>query len=165
MSCCADNWLVCTVGWQVGLYCFKYLLKLLFFFLCNRLMQLAGKMGIKVRRGPSLASIFILMLLLHTNICRATSTTNNNTGYNSCNGDQDGCLIGDINLEEEFMMASETSRRLLLNIAKAVTKGTSNPKAAAVSCPYGKRYGGCLPKPNQNGKPKGHCNIYNRNCH
>ena len=128
-------------------------------------MQLAEKMGIKVRRGPSLASIFILMILLHANTCRATSSTKNNPSNSSCDGDQDDCLIGDINLEEEFMMASETSRRLLLNIAKAVTKGTSNPKAAAVSCRYGQRYGGCLPKPNQNGKPKGHCNIYNRNCH
>ena len=62
-------------------------------------------MGIKVRRGPSPAFVFILIILLQTNICRATSKMKNSQSNSSCDGEQDDCLIVDINWEEAFMMS------------------------------------------------------------
>ena len=62
-------------------------------------------------------------------------------------------------------MASETSRRMLLNPAEAVTGGASDPKSAAVPCGQVQAYRDCLPEGNnQNGKPKEPCDRYKRTC-
>ncbi|KAL6338412.1 hypothetical protein AAG906_020496 [Vitis piasezkii] len=123
-------------------------------------------MGVEVRRGPPLlaTTVPILIMLLHAHICRAVSPVRGNSSTRGCcNGDQEEWLVGDIAPEEEFLMGSETNRRMLSTIH--YTDGSKFPKKPAASCGQGKGYRTCLPRGNKGGKPKQKCGDYTRDCH
>ena len=122
-------------------------------------------MGVEVRRGPSLlaTTVPILIMLLHAHICRAVSPVRSNSSTSGCcNGDQEEWLVGDIAPEEEFLMGSETNRRL--QATNPVTYNSFNPKKAPLSCGQGKGYRTCLPTGNKKVR-NSHCGDYKRDCH
>ncbi|KAJ9697436.1 hypothetical protein PVL29_009315 [Vitis rotundifolia] len=121
-------------------------------------------MGVEVRRGPSLlaTTVPILIMLLHAHICRAVSPVRSNSSTSGCcNGDQEEWLVGDIAPEEEFLMGSETNRRL--RALQPATSNTFNPKRAALPCGRGKGYRICLPRGNKK-VSNDHCGMYKRDC-
>ncbi|KAJ9697435.1 hypothetical protein PVL29_009314 [Vitis rotundifolia] len=124
-------------------------------------------MGVEVRRGPSLlaTTVPILIMILHAHICRAVSPVRGNSSTSGCcNGDQEEWLVGDIAPEEEFLMGSETNRRL--QASDPVTTNSLHPNKLPVSCGQGKGYRICLPTGNDKvSKPGHHCGDYTRDCH
>uniref|UniRef100_F6HS18 Uncharacterized protein n=1 Tax=Vitis vinifera TaxID=29760 RepID=F6HS18_VITVI len=123
-------------------------------------------MGVEVRRGPSLlaTTVPILIMLLHAHICRAVSPVRSNSSTSGCcNGDQEEWLVGDIAPEEEFLMGSETNRRL--QASNHVTDGSKHPKKPAVPCRPLKRYVTCFPTKNPKvRKFRQNCAMYTRGC-
>ncbi|KAJ9697437.1 hypothetical protein PVL29_009316 [Vitis rotundifolia] len=122
-------------------------------------------MGVEVRRGPSLlaTTVPILIMLLHAHICRAVSPVRGNSSTSGCcNGDQEEWLVGDIAPEEEFLMDSETNRRL--QASGPPTYNAINLKRAALPCGQGKGYRTCSPIRNNGGKFNQKCGHYTRVC-
>ncbi|XWS36832.1 hypothetical protein CRYUN_Cryun20dG0119500 [Craigia yunnanensis] len=71
-------------------------------------------------------------------------------------------IIAD-NMELEFLMDSEISRKLV-SISSRVTYRSLNRYKAVTDCDRGK-YGSCLPPPNPPHGPPQRCSTYTRKCH
>jgi hypothetical protein len=111
----------------------------------------------KRKRGPFLPLLVMLMILLPTARCGATTSIFKDNATSPYHGRMDE--------PEYWMFDSEISRMLARN--EPVTGGTGNPNGQAVPCGRGKQYSGsCLPKQNEPRRPE-NCGPYstrNRNC-
>ncbi|PON33549.1 hypothetical protein PanWU01x14_351880 [Parasponia andersonii] len=114
-------------------------------------------MGAILMRG-----LFKMLLLMMTIMVILLSNTSNYYSYASgtVSPSVNSTAIAYQDLEMEFLMDSETSRRVLAPI-RFQTAGTSNPNNAAL-CGRG-RYRSCTGNPSK-GPVKDNCATYKRNC-
>lgn len=122
-------------------------------------------MGMEGKKVVAVSLILFLAMALYT--CRPTAAASvvvrTNSSSRWCEGRAEQCLIGDMDMDEEWLvMDSEISRRMMFNIGKAVTEGTKDPKHQAVPCPPGKAYRGCLPTKNAHTYTHEYCDTYKR---
>ena len=108
-------------------------------------------MGVSAKRGISLSLpvMMIMIFLLQISFSSAAATTT--ALYNKSNNNDTACLIAD-DKESEFLMDSDTSRRMMVPISSITGKTKQNNQAV-------------FPMRNHIGKPD-HCTEpYKRDCH
>jgi hypothetical protein len=111
----------------------------------------------KRKRGPFLPLLVMLMILLPTARCGATTSIFKDNATSPYHGRMDE--------PEYWMFDSEISRMLAGN--GPVTDGTKNGNQQAVDCGRGNSYQRCTPQPNKPPPPEncsGRYNNLNRNC-
>jgi hypothetical protein len=108
--------------------------------------------GETAKRGPFLALLVMLMILLHITLCgAATSIMKDNDTY-PYHARMD---------EPEFLFDSEIGR-MLINKNDPIY-ATNSAGRQAVPCPQGERYGKCLPLGNGLNPARQKCDKYQRN--
>jgi hypothetical protein len=109
--------------------------------------------GETAKMGPFLAFLLMLMILLRTTRCGATTSIMKDNATFPYLGGMD---------EPELKFDSEISR-MLIDYNNYVTTGTNNANKPVVDCSRSPRYDSCLPQ--KNSVPKGEkCDPYKRNC-
>ena len=111
--------------------------------------------GEAAKRGPFVALVAMLVILLHITLCGAATSTLEDNATSPYHGRMD---------EPAWMFDSEISR-MLIHFNNQVTPGTKKQNKPAVPCGPGQRYGDCYPQ--KNGMHKGEiCDPYKRkrNC-
>ncbi|KAE8021813.1 hypothetical protein FH972_007674 [Carpinus fangiana] len=106
------------------------------------------------KSGPFPALLMMLLILLHTGHCGATTTS---ITKNNASSRYDGRMD-----ELEFMFDSEITR--MLANKNTVTDSTNNRNKQAVDCSRGQQYVSCLPKGNEPRRPESCNSRYKRNC-
>ncbi|KAE8021815.1 hypothetical protein FH972_007676 [Carpinus fangiana] len=106
----------------------------------------------KRKRAPFLVLLLVmLMVLLHTSECGATSSI--------MKGNASSPYHARIDEPADWMFDSEITR-MLADKPHRVTDGSKNSGKPAVPCGKGKQYLPCT----NGGPPPPHCNSYNRGC-
>uniref|UniRef100_A0A5B7AML5 Putative RALF-LIKE 27 family protein n=1 Tax=Davidia involucrata TaxID=16924 RepID=A0A5B7AML5_DAVIN len=108
-------------------------------------------MGMELKRSPILCFYFtVLVIFLVTDLCTAASIESSMSN-NKCNGTVAECITE----EEEFLMESEVSRRLLAGQPKKLSyKALEKPPVCNPMI-----YGDCIKSVNGDNRP---CTLYNR---
>ncbi|KAJ9683096.1 hypothetical protein PVL29_018901 [Vitis rotundifolia] len=124
-------------------------------------------MGVGMKKGSAL-TLFVVMMLLHTNTCRAVTSplrkSNTTTIINGCSGNLQKCLIGDVDSEELLLDSETSSSPVLLDLGKFSALNSNKPKKPAVPCGYGMQYATCLITQKNKVRKQQHCGFYTRRC-
>ncbi|KAK7266586.1 hypothetical protein RIF29_19235 [Crotalaria pallida] len=87
----------------------------------------------------------ILIILIHLHLSRATSWKVNTNNNKACGED---CLIGNYDMDAEFLLDSHAAARMLVDLSKTLTGRTANSNAGSVNCPQSTGYRSCTPSSN-----------------
>jgi hypothetical protein len=109
--------------------------------------------GETVKRGPLLALLVMLMILLHTSDCGATSSTMKDNASSPYHGLMD---------EPGLMFDSEIIR-MLIDFKHLTDKTPDATKPVVSDCNRPPKYASCLPQENKK-PPPDPCDTYKRNC-